>query len=91
MNKPPRFLIAHNPAAQPGETYILHTQPPAILVRVVHYSTPDAVPVPFSALGLLLVQQYQPTPEVTPVLRRMADWYAHAIIKPSTKGSQPPV
>lgn len=88
--KPPRFLVSCNPAAQPDETYLLHTQAPALLVRVLHTSHPEAVPVPNSNLSLLLVQQYQSHPDVSPILRRMAQWYAHAVIKPSKAGSPPP-
>ena len=33
--KLPRFMIAENPMAQPGEEYILHTKSPKMLLKVI--------------------------------------------------------
>ncbi|MDF7817912.1 hypothetical protein P1X15_09910 [Runella sp. MFBS21] len=35
--KPPKFLITHNEAAQPGAAFIVHTQEPSFVGRIITF------------------------------------------------------
>lgn len=36
--KPPKFLIAHNEAAQPGAAFIVHTQDPSFVGQILTFT-----------------------------------------------------
>lgn len=39
--KPPKFLIAHNEAAQPGAAFIVHTQEPSFVGQILTFTTEE--------------------------------------------------
>ena len=39
--KPPKFLIAHNEAAQPGAAFIVHTQDPSFVAQILTFSNEE--------------------------------------------------
>lgn len=39
--KPPKFLLAHNEAAQPGAAFIVHTQDPSFVGQILTFTNPE--------------------------------------------------
>ena len=39
--KPPKFLIAHNEAAQPGAAFVVHTQDPSFVGQILTFTNEE--------------------------------------------------
>ncbi|GAB2772537.1 hypothetical protein GCM10027275_14300 [Rhabdobacter roseus] len=87
--KAPRFLLSQNLEAKATDQFILHTQKPAILARVVEKQlTTTSMPVNQVRINnypvyIELIRTFEPTDahELEQVLNRMANWYLYAVIK----------